>query len=266
MTGGSQEHGTAMDVAFALRAENLCIGHGKRVVASGLSFTVAPSQVLALLGPNGSGKSTLFRTLLGLLPPLGGSLWLDGQPLAQWSRRALARRIGYVPQAYASHFDYTVLDTVLMGRAAHLSPLTQPGPADREQAQACLARLGIAHLGARTMHAISGGERQLALIARALAQEAALLVMDEPTASLDFGNQLRVLEQLQQLREQGVAVLLSTHQPDHAMQVADRLMLLDDGRMTGPGPVAEVATAEALAALYKVTPQQVRERLQSLLK
>ncbi|MDO4723614.1 MAG: ABC transporter ATP-binding protein [Comamonadaceae bacterium] len=244
-----------------LQASGLAIGYGARQLASGLQFSLQGGEILALLGPNGSGKSTLLRTLLGLHAPQAGQLLLDGQALAHMPRAALARRIGYVPQAYASHFGYSVHDTVLMGRAAHLPLLAQPGAADRRIATACLQRLGIAHLAGHSMQAISGGERQLALMARALAQQAALLILDEPTASLDFGNQLRVLEHLQQLRQQGMGILLCTHQPEHAMAVADRIMLLHQGGLIGPGPPREVATAERLAALYRVSPQQLRAHL-----
>lgn len=247
-----------------LQAQDLRIGHGRRIVAGPLTFSIRPGDIIALLGPNGSGKSTLFRTLLGLLPPLGGTLLLDGLPLAQWRRRALAQRIGYVPQSWGSHFGYSVLDTVLMGRAAQLPAFAQPSARDRTLAMAAIERLGIAHLASHSMHAISGGERQLALIARALVQDAALLIMDEPTSSLDFGNQLRVLEQIRQLRTQGVAVLLSTHQPDHALAVADQIMAMMPGEpnyLLGPGPKHAVATSENLAALYGVPVEMVRARM-----
>ncbi|RMX04214.1 ABC transporter ATP-binding protein [Corticibacter populi] len=247
--------------ALRLQARGLRIGHGRRVVADGLSLTIGPGEIVALLGPNGGGKTTLFRTLLGLLPPLGGQLLLDGRAVADWPRRALAQRIAYVPQATTSHFGYAVLDMVLMGRAARLAPLAQPQAADRALALQCLALLGVEQLAGRNHNEISGGERQLVLIARALAQQPALLVMDEPTASLDFGNQQRVLDQIGRLRDGGMAVLLSTHQPEHALAVADRLALLHEGRLIGPGAVEEIATVQRLAALYRVSAQQLIERL-----
>lgn len=252
---------TAGAAPVRLEAEALCIGHGRRVVAQDMAFSLDAGEVVVLLGPNGGGKTTLFRTLLGLLPALGGRLVLDGRALTQWTRREIARRLGYVPQGHAALFPYTALETVLMGRAAHLSPLAQPARADREIAQRSLARMGVEHLAHRSVSEISGGERQLVLIARALAQEPGLLVMDEPTASLDFGNQQRVLDQIRGLRDQGMAILVSTHQPEHALAVADRIALLHEGRLIGPGPVAEVATPQRLANLYGVTVQQVLDRL-----
>lgn len=244
-----------------LQACALCTGHGQRRVGSELDFAMASGEVLCLLGPNGSGKTTLFRTVLGLLPPLSGEVLVLGEPVAAWSRNAFARHVGYVPQAHAGIFPYTVEDVVLMGRAAHIGRFAAPSQHDREHAQHCLHTLGVAHLRQRIYTAISGGERQLVLIARALAQEPVLLVMDEPTASLDFGNQIRVLQHIAQLREQGMAVLLSTHQPEHALRIADRIALLGSGRMLAIGPPASTATPERLAALYGVSERAVAESL-----
>lgn len=235
---------------YALEARELSIGYSGRMVGSGISLHLAAGEILCLLGPNGSGKSTLFRTLLGLIPALGGQVRLRGQPAEQWSRTEFARYVGYVPQAHISMFPFTVEDVVLMGRSARISRFAMPAENDKRIALNCLESLGIAHLRARIYTEISGGERQLALIARALAQEPALLIMDEPTASLDFGNQLRVLEHIQRLREQGIGVLLCTHQPEHALQVADRIALLKNGRVQHCGPALQVATVERLAWLY----------------
>jgi len=244
-----------------LHAQALDIGHGARRVAQALDFTVQPGEVLCLLGANGSGKTTLLRTLLGLLAPLAGSVRMAGQDVAAWDRAAFARHVGYVPQAHAGVFPYTVLDVVLMGRAARLSRFATPAAADRQRAVECLQALGIAHLRSRSYTAISGGERQLALIARALAQEPRLLVMDEPTASLDFGNQIRVLEHVARLRAAGMAVLMTTHQPEHALRVADRIALLGGGRLQAIGAPRATATPAALAHLYGVSEQAIRAGL-----
>lgn len=248
----------------ALEAEALAIGYRGRSIGRDLDLALAPGEVLALLGPNGSGKTTLFKTLLGLLKPLAGAVRVQGEPVAQWSRAAFARQVGYVPQAQAAVFPYTVEDVVLMGRAARIGPFALPSRHDREQVAAALAELGIAHLAARPATEISGGERQLALIARALVQQPALLVMDEPTASLDFGNQLRVLERIDALRRRGIAVLLSTHQPEHALRVADRVALLAGGRLVAVGPPQTTVTVEQLAALYGVSAAAVAASLPAL--
>jgi iron complex transport system ATP-binding protein len=173
-------------------------------------------------------------------------------------RGEIARAVAYVPQASSSYFDFSVAQMVLMGRTAHLGAFAAPGERDHAAAAASLERMGIAALAARPVSGVSGGERQLALIARALASEAPALVMDEPTANLDFGNQARVLSQVAQLRDAGVSILLCTHDPDHAFQVADRVLLLRGGSAITLGRTQEALTAENLTRLYDM-PVQVAE-------
>lgn len=246
-----------------LEAHDLAIGYRHRPVGEGIDLALAPGEALCLLGPNGGGKTTLFRTLLGLLPPLGGAVRLAGRPLAEWSRPALATRLAYVPQSHAGLFAFSVEEVVLMGRTTRLPLFSTPSARDRHIARENLARLGIGHLAERIYTEISGGERQLALIARALAQEAAILILDEPTASLDFGNQLRVLKEIDALRAEGLAILMSTHQPEHALRVADRVALLKAGRIVAQGPRA-LATAPVLAELYGADPGEVARSLPQL--
>lgn len=240
-----------------LGAAELSFGFPGRTVGSGVSFALAAGEVLCVLGPNGGGKTTLFRTLLGLLAPHGGLVQLDGRDLAGLSRREIARRVGYVPQAHAGVFAFTVSEMVLMGRTAHLNLFAAPSARDRHTAAQAIDTLGIGHLAERAFTEISGGERQLVLIARALAQEARLLVMDEPTSSLDFGNQVRVLGHVRQLASQGIAVLLSSHQPDHALQIADRALLLGEGKALAIGPPREVIRPDTLQRLYGIDVQIV---------
>jgi iron complex transport system ATP-binding protein len=239
-------------------AQELDFGYPGHVVGRGLDLSLQKGEVLCVLGPNGSGKSTLLRTMLGLLPALGGEVTIDGRPIGQMERGQIARAAAYVPQASSSYFDFSLEEMVVMGRTAHLGAFAAPGERDHAAAAGSLERMGIAALAARPVSGVSGGERQLALIARALASEAPALVMDEPTANLDFGNQARVLSQVAQLRDAGVSILLCTHDPDHAFQVADRVLLLRGGCAITLARTQEALTAENLTRLYDV-PVQVAQ-------
>jgi iron complex transport system ATP-binding protein len=235
-----------------LRAERLAFGYRHQPVGRDVDLTVVPGQVLCLLGPNGSGKTTLFKTLLGLLPAQGGRVLLDGTDMDALSRSDIALRIAYVPQAHDAVFPYSVGDMVLMGRTVHRGLFSAPGEADRARARSALADLGIAELAGRDYTRISGGQRQLALIARALAQETPLVVMDEPTASLDFGNQVLVLEQVKRLAATGLGVVFSTHNPDHAFACATHVLVLQDGVTRASGTPGEALTEDLLSSVYGV--------------
>ena len=237
-------------MTIAARAAD--IGYPGRVVGRSIDLTLEDGEVLCILGPNGSGKTTLMRTLLGLLPALDGNVTVNGVDIRDVPRARLAREVAYVPQASVPAFDFTVEEIVLMGRTAHMGAFSPPSIRDREIARAALERLGVGDLAARAITAVSGGERQLALIARALATQARAIVMDEPTANLDFGNQARVLGQVAGVRDAGVSILLCTHDPDHAFLVADRVLLLRDGRAITLARTEDALTAENLSALYGV--------------
>jgi iron complex transport system ATP-binding protein len=235
---------------MTLAAKNLGFGYPGHSVGTNVSVTVVPGEALALLGPNGGGKTTLLKTMLGLLRPLAGSVCLDGQAMAKMPVGERARRIGYVPQAHAGAFAFAVRDVVLMGRTAHQGLFASPTPADRAVVDAKLEELGIAHLAGKPYTMISGGERQLVLIARALAQEPRYIVLDEPTASLDFGNQGKVMRQIRSLTAKGLGVLFTTHDPNQAMRYATRVALLGGGQLLAEGVPAYVLNVPALSALY----------------
>jgi len=234
-----------------LQVESLAFGFPGRTIGRDVSFSLGSGEVMCVLGPNGGGKTTLFRTVLGLLEKHSGSITLEGKPIESLSRTEVAKLIGYVPQGHSGYFAYTVRDFVLMGRTAHLGIFSSPSKKDFDVADRALASLGMAHLAGRPITEVSGGERQLALVARALAQEPKLLVMDEPTASLDFGNQAMVLGRIRDLAAEGYGIVLSTHDPDHALLVGTRVAVIAEGGLRAVGTPQEVVTAEMLSAIYR---------------
>jgi iron complex transport system ATP-binding protein len=240
-----------------IEGQNLTIGYTDRTVGSGLDVALATGEVLAVLGPNGGGKTTLLKTLLGLLKPKAGEVRLGGKALSAYSIRERARVIAYVPQVHIGTFAFTVETIVLMGRTAHGSLFSRPTRHDRDIALGALERFGIASLSGRPYTMISGGERQLVLLARALAQEPKFVVLDEPTASLDFGNQGRVMREIRRLAQSGHGVLFTTHDPNHALRAADRAYLLRDGTRIADGPVATVLNQEQLQTLYNATVERL---------
>lgn len=225
---------------------------GGRAALKDVSFTAEPGELLSVLGPNGAGKSTLFRCILGGLPDYGGAILLDGRDARTLDQRALAAHIAYIPQIHRPTFGYSVLDTALMGLTRQLSPFRSPSAQQEGQAVAALEQLGVSHLAPRSFSELSGGEQQMVLIARALCQQADILVMDEPTSSLDYGNQLRVLRCVKTLARRGYTVILSTHDPQHALRFADRVLALSGGGVAAFGAAKDILTAELLSRLYGV--------------
>lgn len=240
---------------MSIEARDLSIGYADRLVGTNLNVRLAQGEVLALLGPNGGGKTTLLKTLLGLLPARAGEVRVTGRALADLPVAERARVIGYVPQVHTGTFAFSVETVVLMGRTAHGSLFAAPTARDREISHAALERFGIGALAGRAYTEISGGERQLVLLARALAQEPRFIVLDEPTASLDFGNQGKVMREIRALAEAGLGVLFTTHDPNHAMRAATRAYLLRDGTCLVEGPVRDVLTVERLEELYRAPVQ-----------
>lgn len=247
------------NIEGVLELRGLSFGYAERTVGRDANLRMTAGEIFCLLGPNGCGKTTLFKTMLGLLPPLGGDVLLDGEDIRGLSRNSIALRIAYVPQAQVVPFAFTALEIVLMGRVAHRGAFSSPIQQDRAIAFAALDALQIGALAHRDVTRLSGGQRQLVLIARALAQEAKLIVMDEPTASLDFGNQVRVMREIKRLAARGVGVVLSTHDPDHAFAAAGRVALMREGEIVALGTPEDVMTAERLEDVYE-TPVSI-ERL-----
>ena len=237
---------------MSVELQNVCFAYGKTPVLQNVSFSAEAGELIAVLGPNGVGKSTLFQCLLGFLHPQSGKLLLDGEDPARMKRAELARAVAYIPQSAAPTFNYTVLEMVTMGMVGRLGLLQSPGEEEKEKAMAALESLGIGYLAERGCSQISGGERQLMLLARALVQDARTLVMDEPTANLDYGNSFRVMERVRGLGEAGYTVLFSTHEPNQAFRYASRVLALKDGAVLADGEPGRVLTEETLSALYGV--------------
>lgn len=237
---------------MSIKVENLCFSYGSREVLHGLDFEIPDGCLVNVLGPNGVGKSTLFRCILGLNQNYSGHVLVNGKDIKKLSIRERAREVSYIPQSHAPVYDYEVLDVVLMATGSDLKMLSNPGCAQRRRAYEALERIGIERFAHRRYTQISGGEQQLVLIARALAQNAKTIVMDEPTSALDYGNTVRVLSCVRQLAREGLSIVQSTHNPDHAFLYSDKTLVLRDGRVDAYGNPRDVITSELISGLYDV--------------
>lgn len=238
-----------------IKADAISLSHSgfARPVLSDVSFRVEQGEIAMLLGPNGSGKTSLLRCVCGLWRASGGRIFVDGQSLDDLAAGERAKRIAIVPQKFFSPFGFSVENLVLMGRAPHIGPFGSPGARDRALAHEAMRLVGVAALGQRDITRISGGELQLALLARALVQEAPILLLDEPTAHLDLAHQIVVMQTVQQAaRERGLTVLMSVHDPNLALDFADRALMLKSGRIVGDGKPADKINARAIADVYGV--------------
>jgi iron complex transport system ATP-binding protein len=236
-----------------LRAEHVSFGYGNGFRLDDATATIEPGSLTGLLGPNGCGKTTLLKLLSGVLRPQQGRVLLGEQPLETMTRRELATHIAVVPQETHPAFEYTVVDMVLMGRHPYLGPFQLEGPADLDIARASLNATGTAHLASRGYMTLSGGEKQRVIIASALAQATELLLLDEPTASLDLGYQLDIARLLARLnRERRVTMILATHDLNLAASVCDRLVVMRDGRVLAQGATRAVLTIDTIRRLYDV--------------
>ena len=237
---------------MSISVEHLSFAYGERQVLRDVSFRAEYGQFVSILGPNGVGKSTLFRCMLGLLTPEAGSTSIEGTNIADLTPAQLARRIAYIPQSHNPVFNFNVFDMVLMGTTAQTGSLSAPGKQQTRRVEAALEKLGIAHLKDRGYANLSGGERQLVLIARAIAQQARILVMDEPSASLDYGNRIRVMQTVRRLTGEGYCVIQSTHDPDQAYIWSDRVLALFGGRVLAWGSPRDTMDSQLISTLYGV--------------
>ena len=243
---------------MGIEVSDLSFAYCTREVLRHVSFTAGDGRLLAVLGPNGVGKTTLFRCILGLQHRYGGSISIDGEDARAMTARELAHRVAYIPQTHGQAFSYSVRDMVLMGTTHSMPMMSVPKRRELDVAQGALDRLGISYLAEKNFSHLSGGEQQLVLIARALAQQTKTLLMDEPTASLDYGNQALVLRQVRALADDGYAVLISTHNPQHALWYADTALALLDGEAAAFGPPEAVMNTELIRRLYGVEAEMVQ--------
>ena len=235
-----------------LEVRNVNYSYGPSQVIHNLSFSMERGEFLCVLGPNGCGKTTLLKNILGLLTPSSGAILIDGEDLQDLPLTRLAKIMGYIPQAHTPPFPFKVLDVVLMGRTSYLSSLAVPGKEDEKIALESLEELNIGHLQDKIYTKISGGERQLVLIARALAQQPKILIMDEPTASLDFGKQHLFLEHMRHLSQKGISILMVTHDPDQAFFCAHKVVLMKTGHLLDMGTPEATIIEKSMKDMYDI--------------
>lgn len=235
-----------------IEVDNISFGYDERKVINGCSFVYESPDIFCILGHNGTGKSTLLQCLIGAFPVSQGSILVDGKLASSYSARAFARKVAYIPQSQTPTFAFPCIDIVTMGRTARMGYLANPGKDDVAYAEEQMEYLGIAHLRDKPYTDVSGGERQLVMIASALAQDPELMILDEPTAHLDFGNAYKFLMLVEKLRGRGMGVLMTTHFPDHALLLYGKTALLDKGKIQQIGSAHDVVNDMSMSALYGI--------------
>lgn len=244
-----------------IRIVNLCVKYGSKQIIHNVNMDIKQGEVVCLLGPNGSGKTTIFKAVLGLIPIHSGIIELNGLNINKWNRNMYARTIAYVPQIHIPPFPYTVIDVVSSGRLPYVGTFSVPGKKDYYIAESMLEKLSISYLKNQIYTEISGGERQLVLIARALTQEPSFIVMDEPTAHLDYGNQIRTLTRIAELANNNITVILTTHNPEHVFICGTKVAALQNGYMIDKGIPQKVITQSLIKKLYNIDVAVINNRI-----
>lgn len=238
-----------------IEIKNVTLGYGvkhHKKILNNVWAQMKKGELLCILGPNGIGKTTLFKGILGLLPLLEGEITIHGTSIKNQSKVEIAKYIGYVPQYHTPPFPYGVLDVVLMGRNPHISTFGSPTKEDNKIAQESLDRLGIRHLEGERYTELSGGERQMVLIARALAQKTEYLLMDEPTSNLDYGNQIHLLKIMKRLTEDGMGICFTSHYPEHSFLSQSEVLIMKKDKTMVQGSAQELITEEMLYEMYQL--------------
>jgi iron complex transport system ATP-binding protein len=238
---------------MSIEIENLRFSFDEHVVLKGYSLNAEKGEIVYVLGPNGFGKSTLFRCIMGQLKPTSGSILVEGKPISGYTAQKLAKTVAYIPQSCTPTFNYSVRQIAAMGRTAHLSLFASPSARDYQITDNALEKFGIGNIADCGICEISGGEQQLDLIVRALVQEAKILIMDEPTSSLDYGNQIRVQLLMHSLAHEGMLVLMSSHNPQYAIHFAGKVSAIFDGRCIAFSKPLEIITPSLIKALYGIS-------------
>lgn len=239
-----------------LKIEHASYSYDKKTpVLVDLNCTITTDDIFCILGPNGIGKSTLLNGIMNLHEFDEGRVLLNGKDVRDYTRMELAKKIAYIPQTYHLVFPYKVLDLILMGRTPHLNKMNQPSELDYQKAMEAVKALHLERFIDRDCTQLSGGELQLVMLARAIAQESSFLLLDEPTSHLDFGHELETLEMLKHIHERGMGVIFTTHNPNHAFLVCDKVAIMSKGTFTQAGSPADIVTAETLSKLYGVDVQ-----------
>ena len=224
----------------------------ERKVLDGASLSLEKGDILCILGPNGAGKTTLLNCMAGLLKPESGDIVLQGKSLQDMSEREIAKTVAFVPQLHTPAFDYSCVDFVLMGRAPQIGVFSRPSLEEEEMCRKVLTEMGIEHLADKSYMEISGGERQQLLIARAIVQEPEVVLFDEPTAHLDYGNQHRVLERIKKMAADGYSVVITTHNPDHALLLGDKAAIVSRDGHIAQGDSNEILNEKLLTEVYGI--------------
>ncbi|MBB6625054.1 ABC transporter ATP-binding protein [Clostridium gasigenes] len=233
--------------------KNLSFGYHYSQVLKNINFKASEGNLVCILGKNGVGKSTLFKCVLGLLSGYKGSIEVDGKDIKTMCEQELASKVAYIPQSHNSTFNFSVMDMVLMGTTSRLGRFGCPGHKEKKIVLEALKSLNIEHLINRNYSKLSGGEQQLVLIARAISQQAKILIMDEPCANLDYGNQIQVMKKVKELSGKGYLIIQSTHNPDHALLFADKVLAIVDGAIVAYGKTEETITEKLLEKIYGIS-------------
>ena len=234
-----------------IELDKACFSYdGKTDIFTDLSCTFSTENIFCILGRNGIGKSTLLNGIMNLLPLRSGRVVLDGQDLKSYRPDELARKISYIPQTYHLVFPFKVVDMILMGRTPHLNSLNRPTQEDYDKVMAAVEELGLEPYLERSCTQLSGGQLQMVMLARAIAQEAEFIVLDEPTSHLDYGKQMETLKMLYRMHERGTGVLFTSHNPDHAFSLCDKVAIMNHGTFVSVGSPEEIITPEALSEIY----------------